>query len=144
MPPENSVMPIDSNQAQCTQESGRADSEMVLVNKCGLTGQSTSASGETTELMEKESSFMLMEIFMKDSGLTIRLMVQELISMLTAPCMRVNGKMTFNTAKVSKLGLTNQDMKVTTHSVVNTESALINGTTSRGTREIGVKTKSAG
>ena len=58
--------------------------------------------------------------------------------------MRVNGKMTFNTAKVSKLGLTNQDMKVTMHSVVNTESALINGTTSRGTQEIGVKTKSAG
>ena len=52
--------------------------------------------------------------------------------------------MTCNTAKVSKLGPINQDMKVTTHSAVNTESALINGTTSPGTQEIGVKTKSVG
>ena len=79
---------------------------------------------------------------MKDSGLTIRLMVQELINTLTVPCMKVNGKMICNMVKVSRPGLINLDTKVITHSVANTVLALINGTISHATPVTGVKTKS--
>ena len=54
---------------------------MDLVSRHGLMVPSILESGEKTGLMEREGLSMLMEIFMTDSGRTIRPMVSEFISM---------------------------------------------------------------
>jgi hypothetical protein len=54
---------------------------MVLVNKLGLTEPNTQVNGVKTELMVKESSFMLMGMYMMAFGQMIRQMAQEFTSM---------------------------------------------------------------
>jgi hypothetical protein len=54
---------------------------MVLVNKLGLMEPNTQGNGVKTELTVKESSFMLMAMYMMAFGQMIRQMAQEFTSM---------------------------------------------------------------
>ena len=54
---------------------------MVMVNKFGLMVLSMMESGNRTRLSDRENWFMQMEIFMRDSGKTIKLMVRAVTSM---------------------------------------------------------------
>ena len=82
-----------------TKDSGKVGSEMALENRLGQMVQNILVSGEKTELMEKEDSYMLMEIFMMVFGQTIKLMVSEFISMWMVPSMKENGRMTCSMVK---------------------------------------------
>ena len=73
--------PINLKLEQFTKVSGKVGSEMVLESRLGLMVPNILESGERTELMEKEDSFMLMVIFMMDFGQMIKRMVSEFISM---------------------------------------------------------------
>ena len=53
---------------------GLVDLEMVMVFKSGLMVLSMKDSGKIIELTEKESSFILMVIFMMETGSTIKQM----------------------------------------------------------------------
>ncbi len=70
-----------SKQVQLIKVSGLGVSAMDTGSRCGLTGQDTRASGEIIERMDMESSFMLMEIYTRATGSTIKLMVLVLIFM---------------------------------------------------------------
>ena len=54
---------------------------MVMVNKFGLMVLSMMESGNRTRLTDRENSFMQMEIYMKDSGKTIKLMAKAVTNM---------------------------------------------------------------
>ena len=56
--------------------------------------------GKTTKQMEKVDLFMQMEIFMMDTGRTIKLMALEFIVISMAQDTRDTGKKTNNTEKV--------------------------------------------
>lgn len=55
----------------------RMELDMAQVPKFGLMEQSTKESGDTTRLMVKENSGMLMAMFMKVFGKMIKLMATE-------------------------------------------------------------------
>ena len=57
----------------------RATREMVLGLRLGLIKLFTQASGKITNLMVKENSHILLEIFMKEHGSTLKLMARELL-----------------------------------------------------------------
>ena len=97
------------------QDNGKEDSETGMENRHGQMELSTLGSGEITELMVKESLFMLMEMFMKVSGQMIRQMAMVYIDMSMELNMKGNGKMTYSMVKVLKLGLMDQNMKVIMH-----------------------------
>ncbi len=59
-------------QVLCILENGREVLEMARANKSGLMELATSESGEKTELMGKENSYMLMAMSMMASGLMIK------------------------------------------------------------------------
>ena len=86
---------------------------MDLENKRGLMVQSTQENGEKIEPMEKEDSFMLMAIFMMDTGLTTKPTVVVFINTLMVLSMKVFGRMTFNMDTAWRHGLTNQNMRET-------------------------------
>ncbi len=68
-------------QVLCILENGREVLEMARVSKSGLMELATSESGEKTEHMEKENSYMWMAMFMMVSGLMIKQMAMGNISM---------------------------------------------------------------
>ena len=61
-----------------TLESGKEDSATDMENKFGLMVLATSVSGKKTALTAKANLFMLTEMYMKDSGPTIKPMDLEL------------------------------------------------------------------
>ena len=68
--------------------------------------------GKTTKPMEKVDLSMLMEMFMMDNGLMIKLTDLEFIAILMEPNMKGTGKRTSNTETVWKPGQMVLDMKV--------------------------------
>lgn len=68
----NNGIPTDLSQAPFTLENGKADLETDLVSKSGLTVQNMSVNGVTIGPMAKANLFMLTEMYMKDSGPTIK------------------------------------------------------------------------
>ena len=87
--------------------------ERARVFKFGQMAHSMRVGGKTTRLMAKVVSSMLMEIFMMDSGRMTRHMDTASILILTEPDIKVIGKKTNNTEKVSKHGPMVQAMKET-------------------------------
>lgn len=55
-----------------TLDNGLEASEMAMESKCGQMVHATKDIGEITELMAKENSFILMEIFTKAIGSTTK------------------------------------------------------------------------
>lgn len=78
---ENSVHLINLRRVQFILENGKVDFVMVTENSSGQMVLNMLVNGEKIVLMVKVASFMLMETYMTDSGLMIRLMVLEFISM---------------------------------------------------------------
>lgn len=72
--PDRREQLINSKLELCTLENGKEGSEMVMVFKPGQMVLNTKVNGVRTELMAKESSSMLMEIFTKVTGQMIRRM----------------------------------------------------------------------
>ena len=60
------------NQVQPISASGKEVSEMVSVNKLGRTEHVTKVTGKITEHAVKENSLILMVIYMKETGSTIK------------------------------------------------------------------------
>ena len=89
----------DFKQEQYTLVSGKEALEMDLGSKHGQMVLNMSVNGEIIELMEKANSFMLMVMFMKDSGQMIKQMVSVLIVMSTERCMKVSGRTIYNMEK---------------------------------------------
>lgn len=114
---------------------------MVTENRPGRMVLSTLVSGEKTELMAKENSFMLMEIYMMDSGQTIKRTVQAFTDMSTERCMRANGKMIYSTVGVLKLGQTKAAMKVNMLMAGNMVLEVTNGMMEASIVVTGVKTR---
>ena len=85
---------------------------MVLESRHGQMERSILENGVKIGPMEKESLFMLMEMFMMVFGQTTKQTDPEFISMLMERCMRVNGKMTYNMVRVLKPGRIKVDTKV--------------------------------
>lgn len=75
---------------------GKVGSEMAMALKLGQMELSTSESGETTRLMDKESLFISMEIVMRVTGQMTKLMDLECTAIQMAQVTKANGKMTSN------------------------------------------------
>lgn len=138
---ENKDHLINSRQVQFIMGNGKEVLEMGMENRNGLMELLILVNGVKTELMERVDSFMLMEISMMDCGLMIKQMALVFTSMLTEHNMRVNGKMTYNMVKESRLGQMVLDMKGIMHLVENMDQVLISGMTARNTLGNGLKTK---
>lgn len=91
--------------------------------------------------MVKESLSMWMEISMMASGLMIKLMDMEYISMLMERNMKENGKTIYSMVRVLRPGLMAPNMMVIMHLGVSMESDLISGMMALNTQEIGMKIK---
>lgn len=85
------------------------------------------ASGNSTKLVEKENSGMLMVIFSRVNGETIRQMATEFISIRMELGMKVSGKMIFNMVLERKSGLTALSTRVTTLEERSTEKVFTCG-----------------
>lgn len=102
---------ISSKLEQFIQASGKEDSVMDLVSKCGLMAPNMLVSGGKIELMVKENSSMLMVTFMTVSGLMIRPTVLAFINTLMAPNMKACGRMIYNMVRELRPGQINHDMR---------------------------------
>ena len=95
------------------------------------------ANGPRTEQTAKVNSGMLMEIFMKATGRTIKQMDMGCTNMLTVQSTLVNGRMTCNMDEDKKLGLMAPSMKVSIMKVKSMGRVLINGSMDLRTLEDG-------
>ena len=95
------------------------------------------ANGPRTEQTAKVNSGMLMEIFMKATGRTIKQMDMGCTNMLTVQSTLVNGRMTCNMDEDKKLGLMAPSMKVSIMKVKSMGRELINGSMDLRTLEDG-------
>lgn len=85
--------------------------------KFGLTALSTKASGARIKLMARASFGMQTVIFMKENGLTIRLMDMEFTSTRMVLNTRATGRMICKRAEALKRGATGVNSKVTIRKV---------------------------
>jgi len=99
-----------------TRESGSLErkSETEEDSRSGQMVHSTRGTGPITRPMEREDSFMPMEMFMREPGKTIKLMVSEFTCMLMALAMKETGRKTSNMERVLKDGLMVLSTKVNT------------------------------
>jgi hypothetical protein len=84
---------------------------MVMVHRSGRTALDTKGTGEETRRMAMENLYMLMEMCMRESGLTTRLMEKELTPMPMEPIIMAIGWTTSNMDGAWNPGLTVQNMK---------------------------------
>ena len=95
------------------------------------------ANGPRIEQTAKVNSGMLMEIFMKATGRTIKQMDMGCTNMLTVQSTSVNGRMTCNMDEDKRLGLMAPSMKVSIMKVKSMGRVLINGSMDLRTLEDG-------
>jgi len=114
---------------------------MVTENRPGQMALNTLVSGEKIELMEKVNSYMSMEIYMMDSGQTIKRTVLEFTDMSMERCTRANGKMIYSTVEVLKLGQTKAATKVNMLMAGNMVLEVTNGMMEASIVVTGVKTR---
>ena len=122
-------------------ENGSVVSETATVSRNGQMAHSMMVTGKITELTVKESSFILMEIFTTEIGLTIKLMVTVCTIISMVPCMKVTGVMISNTVKEKKAGLMAPSTKDFIWLVRNTEWVFTAGTTAVNIMENGSRIK---
>lgn len=72
---------------------------MDLVSKLGLMELNMKVVGEITKQKDKENSYMLMEIYLKENGLMIKLMDMVFIFIKTELNMKATGRTTSNMEK---------------------------------------------
>lgn len=72
---------------------------MDLVSKLGLMVLNMKVVGEITKQKDKENSYMLMEIYLKENGLMIKLMDMVFIFIKTELNMKATGRTTSNMEK---------------------------------------------
>ena len=89
---------------QSIRDSGEDRAEKVMEFKYGQMEPSILVFGKKIKLMVKDSSFMLMEMFMKVSGLRTKHMEMADTSMQMEPCTRDNGSTIFKTDQEWKNG----------------------------------------
>ena len=123
-------------------ENGLEASEMVMVFKNGLMALSTRDNGKIIEHMEKVNSFTSTEISTMATGLTIRQMATESITISMVPCTKDIGEMIFSTVKEKKAGQMDQSMRETTWLERSMASDFTVGTTEASIQATGKKTKS--
>jgi len=96
---------------QLTQASGSTTNVMATGTSSGLMVRNTRAIGATIRPTGMESWFTPMEMFMKESGATIKHMEMELTRMPMVPITTVNGWTTSSTAGAWSHGPTVQSTK---------------------------------
>jgi len=99
--------------------------------KYGKMDRNMRATGKMTWLMGKEDSFILTVMFMKASGLTIRLTEREYIFIWTELNITETGERINNTGLELRPGLMGLSMKATMNMEKNMERVLLNGLTAR-------------
>jgi hypothetical protein len=92
-------------------DSGKQAIDMVMVFKSGQMGPSMKDTGKTIKHTEKESSGILMEMYLTGNGVMTKLMGTEFIHMLMEQSTKENGKMTYNVEEGWKFGLMDLNMK---------------------------------
>ena len=95
---------IFSKTVPFTKVNGLEILDTVSVYKSGLMVLSMKAVGDGIKPMEKESSGMLMAMFLMENGRKIKLTVLVLILMSMVLNMKVSGSTTYNTDKVERFG----------------------------------------
>jgi len=97
--------------------------------------------GPRTKQNEKENFGTLMEIYLKEPGLMIKLMVMVVIFTQMVLNMKANGKMIYKRAMVLRIGQMDRDMKDIISVVKNMVTEHINGVMVRNLLVIGMTTK---
>ena len=100
---------------------------MEKVHKCGKMAASIPGTGRLTKLTVKVDLYMLMEMPMRVTGITIKPREEELMNMLMVQNMSETGRKIDNMVMVLRLGQTMRNMKEITNMVKSTALALSNG-----------------
>jgi len=125
----NTVKIINLKADPFTLVSGGLTYVMAWADSCGLMAQDMKGTGSVTRPTAEASSFILMEMSMKATGLTIRLKVRALTNTKMGRSTPENGRMTFNTVSVSKLGRKEVRTRVSTCTGRRTEEVSMSGQT---------------
>ena len=94
-------------------DNGNQDFVMVEEYKYGKMGLTMKDIGKTIKLMEREDLFIQTEIFMRENGKMIKLMVVVFTNIPMALNIEDNGQKTNKKEKGLRPGLMEQDMKET-------------------------------
>ena len=121
---------------------GSVDSEMGMVFKNGQMVPNTRVNGKTTELTEKENSYILTETYTMESGSTIKQTATVSIIISTAPCTRATGEMISSMVKEKNHGLMALFMRDTTWLAKSMEWVFIAGMTAANIQVNGMRIKS--
>lgn len=110
---------------------------MVLVFKFGLMGQSMKVFGKMGKQMERESLYMLTEIFMMENGKMIKLADTDYTSITMELAMKAGGSTTISMDLVFKPGSMEVNTKEATKKERNTDKENMSGEIPAITKAVG-------
>ena len=131
-----------SKMVQNTEDNGKVNIDMDVVNKFGKTVQDTKEIGDTIKPMVREHSGTCTETSTMGNGVMTKLMVMEFILTQMEQSTRVIGKMIYNTAMVSNNGQMGRSMRETMFKAVSMDKVPTPGKMDQSTQAAGERTRS--
>lgn len=120
-------VPINSRVEPFIKVNGEVTVEKEQGHKFGLMVQSMLENGKIIGPVEKEYFIMQMEMYLKVSGIRIKQMGKEFISILMDQDMKENGKMIISMDMVRKFGMMDLSIQGNIFKGINRELADMNG-----------------